>query len=463
MSSWAEGNPVATARDTASVDAFRRHGLYYPFFHVRDDQWLKVSALYWPRIARLVPEMYPTRDSRTVRAFSAADSDLLYRVSPGDSVVEVGARFAKALEACGRELAGRFPNPSLWLEGAGGVHITHISDALVEQLVRMGLALRPDPLMMRMLGYPIPPWELKGHRPVPPLEGLLRLEGEGLPRLRGLSKRLPLFEELPFESELGEAVVRLLWNDWVAMPAELVVVYNSMLVEAVATANQLQPTTDQLAAFTVVNDWSDDRIAAALLGRPGLQSSASGSGLAQILAFLAIKMVVPADLDQIPAEKILEIRERYGAEFQAFGLTVDQAATDLAQLADVRDPAVIERYLNDEVVSRFIRPTEDLRRQLSGLKLDAATMTINVKTELPAAAGLIGGATLAGHPLVAGASAVALGLLAIRRGIRRQRDSALKASPAASYLLHLDENLEAHRLVREATHAFQRIAGTDPG
>lgn len=87
------------------MDAFRRHGLYYPYFHVRDDRWLKVSALYWPRIARLVPGNYPTRDSVTARVFSTAQPDFLYRLSPGRSVVEqVGARFAQALEICGDDL-----------------------------------------------------------------------------------------------------------------------------------------------------------------------------------------------------------------------------------------------------------------------------------------------------------------------------------------------------------------------
>jgi Family of unknown function (DUF6236) len=252
-------------------------------------------------------------------------------------------------------------------------------------------------------------------------------------------------------------------SDFVAMPREMVVVYNSMLVEHVAAANQLQPTTDLPDAFTVVNNWSADQVAAALLGRPGPPGPATPSELPQSLAFLAINAVVPANLDKVPAEKIINIRERYGAEFQAFGLAVDQAAADLAQLTDVRDPAVIERYLNDEVASRFIRPTEDLRRQLSGLKLEAATMTINVKTELPAAAGLIGGAALALHPLIAGAAAAALGLLAVRRGIHRQRDSSREAAPTASYLLHLGENLEARGMISRVVRRFQRIAGTDPG
>lgn len=421
------------------MDAFRRHGLYYPFFHVRDDRWLKVSALYWPRMARLVPEGYPTRDSATARAFSAADPDFLYRVSASDSVERVGVRFAQALEACGHELTQRL-NRYSWQYGAAGVHISHMSGALLDQLLEMRLAL-----------YPISPWETfkRRGRPVhtgsPPYEDGDE-DGERFPLITDNSEGLPVLR-----------------NDWVAMPKELVVVYNSMLVETVAAANHLQPTTDLPDAFTVVNNWSAGQIAAALLGRPGPPDPASASELAQALALLAINVVVPANLDEVPAEKIIEIRLRYGAEFQAFGLAVDQAAADLAELADVRDPAVLDRYLNDEVSSRFIRPAENLRQQLSGLKLDAASMTINVKTELPAAAGLIGGATLAGHPLVAGTAAAALGLLTIRRGIRRQRDSVLEAAPAESYLFHLGDNLEARRMVSEVARRFQQIAGIGPG
>lgn len=36
-------------------EAIRAHGLYYPFFRIRDDGWLKVTPLYWPKIVRLVP------------------------------------------------------------------------------------------------------------------------------------------------------------------------------------------------------------------------------------------------------------------------------------------------------------------------------------------------------------------------------------------------------------------------
>lgn len=42
--------------------------LYYPFIHFKDDRWLKLSALYWDKVARIVPHDYATDDSATVKA-----------------------------------------------------------------------------------------------------------------------------------------------------------------------------------------------------------------------------------------------------------------------------------------------------------------------------------------------------------------------------------------------------------
>ncbi|MFF4398613.1 hypothetical protein [Streptomyces sp. NPDC001480] len=47
-------------------------GLYYPYIHFRGEQWLKLAALYWPRIARVVPDGYTVRDSRTTAILTQA-------------------------------------------------------------------------------------------------------------------------------------------------------------------------------------------------------------------------------------------------------------------------------------------------------------------------------------------------------------------------------------------------------
>ena len=59
-------------------------GLYYPFVHIRDDDWLKLAALYWPEVRRLVPSGYPKRDSETARVFAA--EKILRDEDPGEWV-----------------------------------------------------------------------------------------------------------------------------------------------------------------------------------------------------------------------------------------------------------------------------------------------------------------------------------------------------------------------------------------
>jgi hypothetical protein len=42
-------------------------GLYYPFIHFKDDAWIKLAALYWDKMGRIVPRGYRTSDSDTVK------------------------------------------------------------------------------------------------------------------------------------------------------------------------------------------------------------------------------------------------------------------------------------------------------------------------------------------------------------------------------------------------------------
>jgi hypothetical protein len=103
---------------------------------------------------------------------------------------------------------------------------------------------------------------------------------------------------------------------------------------------------------------------------------------------------------------------------------------------------------------------DQLARQLRGLGVDAATLAVNVKTDLPADIGLVGAAALTGHPLIAGTSAGALGLLSIRRGMRQRRDAARQAAPPASFLLHTGSQLATRSLLGQTLRRAARIAGS---
>ena len=205
-------------------------------------------------------------------------------------------------------------------------------------------------------------------------------------------------------------------DDWLLMHPALVGIYTSVLAEDFAAANKLQPTTDQENAYAAMNTWTPDRIVTALLGDLDRPASATPNELPEKLGLLALELVVPTDLDRVPITQIIDIRKRYSAEFFAFGQAVDETASEIAELADIRNIVILEDYLHEIVKTRFEQPLADLEAKMRGLTGDAAAMSINVKTQVPAGAAFAGGAWLSGQPLLAGTGAIAIGLMAIRRG-----------------------------------------------
>ncbi|MEE4544065.1 DUF6236 family protein [Streptomyces sp. V4-01] len=250
---------------------------------------------------------------------------------------------------------------------------------------------------------------------------------------------------------------------WAIVDPRLVMVYKSMLAAEFARANKMQPITDMPETYAVSADWNADQIEAALAGRP-LTPALTGQGdIAQAIAYLAFDLVVPQNLSAVPVEKIVELRRRYGNDFIAFCAQVDQVAAELASLTDIRDTAVLARYLESAVADRFAQPLADLRKQMKALELDAATMAVNVKTEIPAEIAVLGGsALLAGHPAIAATASAAIGLIGLRRSVQEKQHAGLRAQPAASYLLHTGHALTPRSLLQQSLYQVQRITGTAP-
>ncbi|AEY94257.1 hypothetical protein SHJG_p1126 (plasmid) [Streptomyces hygroscopicus subsp. jinggangensis 5008] len=342
-------------------DGYRRYGLYYPYFNVRDQDWLKVAALYWPKIVRLVPDDYEPHLPESADTVAARARDaFLVRQPPGPSVGAVAPRMLDLLATYGSELRdclSPFSDHNLFRPAVATLHENQLAPEVRAALIDAGLALCGADSWERSSIWRY--WaELAS--------GTLDFPGT---RNSGWY----------FELMHGQRC-------WVLMPERLVAVYTSVLAEDFATANQLNPTTDQDSAYAVTNNWTTDRIAVALLDRPAPAHSPAQENLTEALAFLALGLVIPADLRAVPFEKIMEIRERYGAEFLAFGRKVDQVVAKLSELSDVRDQAVLDQYLHDVVSDQFAAPLTDLRQKMKCLTGDAAVASINIKTELPIAA-----------------------------------------------------------------------------
>ncbi|MFB8412439.1 DUF6236 family protein [Streptomyces albidoflavus] len=425
-------------------EAIRAYGLYYPFFRMRDDSWLKVTALYWPKIVRLVPPSddladYMARSSsnpavsvhtlagdvaHTMRVLTE-ELGIIERVPPGASVQAVARRFEDALA-----------RPSL----------------ASLQLFRAGTTIDPSVTLA----------PLHKDEVAPQLRTLLSEQGFAYGLGSSLDTPTARSQALDQRAEGPTADTWALGGPrWATLDSRLVRVYKSVLANEFARANKLQPITDVPDAYAASGDWDADHIESALTGPPPTSRPAEHGELTQTLAYLALDLVVPRDLSSVPVEKIVELRRRYGSEFIAFGTQVSQVAAELGSLVEIRDKAMLTRYLESAVVDRFAQPLADLRKQMKTLGVDAATMAINVKAEVPAGVAVLGGsALLAGHPAIAATASAAIGLIGLRSSVREKRDAVLQAEPAASFLLHTGDALQPRSLLQRSLSQVQRIAGT---
>ncbi|HWD01517.1 MAG TPA: DUF6236 family protein, partial [Amycolatopsis sp.] len=183
--------------------------LYYPYIHVRDDTWLKYAALYWPKLARLRPEGYPTLDSPVSRALREEAGWLLDVTPPPWAALRIGNQFLKLIAEHSHELRARF-----------GVDRSPHD----EYVLNLG-ALRRRPrrsVEPSSVGPDAPPWHAYVHS----------------------TKLSTTLLDAAVDAGLA-TTLQGRGGVWAGMHPELASVYTCALVEHIAAENHLHPITDQ--------------------------------------------------------------------------------------------------------------------------------------------------------------------------------------------------------------------------
>jgi hypothetical protein len=122
--------------------------LYYPYIEIRDDRWIKLAALYYDGLSRIVPHGVQPEDSETVRALNEK-SDFLRNLNPesdADPVANEFLNFAlKFLEDSDFRFRFERELPELAREKADiKIHARKLSDILKIELPRLGLAFHSE-------------------------------------------------------------------------------------------------------------------------------------------------------------------------------------------------------------------------------------------------------------------------------------------------------------------------------
>ncbi|WP_177324210.1 DUF6236 family protein [Streptomyces mirabilis] len=407
-------------------------GLYYPYIHFRNEQWLKLAALYWPRISRVVPDGYRVQDSRTA-AVLADKLNFVVNVPPDRSATAVAGIFLEAIE-----------RNALQLDRELGVFTAD-------------LALPPD--NVHVTDGAANAWLVHAEADEPSFRSLKRLAGvyhdEVAPSLREALVGAGLALETTREIHVGTAARQP--GHWLAMDPRLAWAYKCALTEHLARVNELEPLTDGIAGYALTQPWTTERVLELLNEQTGTPNSlgdareleyvAGTEGTAARIAMLAMHLVVPQDLKAVTAERIVAVRKHCGAEFDAFRDAVTAATSELAELPlESADPAVVAAYLDQVVERRFEQPLDNLRSAMRGLGVETALSAASMKFELPAALTMLGGSVLAGQPAVAAGGGLAFALVGLGRSWKQGRETQRSASPE-SYLLRVEKGLKPRSLL----------------
>jgi len=396
------------------VTSAPRPALYYPFIQFRSDAWLKLAALYWDKIGRIVPKGYLPRDSDTVRRLQG-ELDLITDLEPAphqtDSSSLAFVRMIKSHEAELRQKYG------------------------LSQFDRDQSDWHP--------AWP-PSWS--NAAPPPDRDWSGRVDPSLLsgsdPRLSYIHSAGKMSDDLQQAVVSADLGVRS-DNGLIGMHPEFAFVYMHSLANAMSSRAMPLVTDDDfdhLAAGCGAGNLAD------VLLRPYGDDPVvtDPNSLGVDLAMIAIRSVIPRNIETVPVRKIVDIRKRFRAELTSFQDSTNAVIEGVAEAAVESSPDVQEMVLKSLYEREYEPELMKLKTALSRSGIDSAFGAVSIKAQMPqlatSSAALVGLGAFNANPTVIGAGAIALCLTPTIRD-QRAKARSVRAESSAAYLLRLEENL----------------------
>lgn len=384
--------------------------LYYPYIHFQSDTWLKRAALFWDRVARIVPTGVSTsQDSEVARQLSG-ELNLIHNVDPEQYVLSLREPFCGLLREHGDALAKRY--------------------AL--QLARAetpGYALALDPT-----GEVVCPASMYASKL--PYTDI----GKEL-----LDRRLALRLADP-EGEL------------LLLHPRLADVCGMVLADTISQSNGYLPVTDRDEPYLALGNLSASVMVNLLLdGERAIRSTPAIDPTTELIASVCLQAVLPANLSKVPVESLIRLRKTRRDELSQFQQWTREAAGQLvSEMGQAPSVEAIRLHLSvfvDKEVTPQLRRMQRIFRE-AGLKATLGVLT--VRPDVPKLM-LAGGCAAQGvlppvAAVAAGTAAAALALIPIAQDAQARAKEELRTG--AGYLLHVRDATSpsgvASRLARRA-------------
>lgn len=387
--------------------------LYYPNIWMRDEAWVKAALLYWPRIARMVPDRWwgglegRARDSEPPGPWRGCWPPEAYsRLSERDPGFLRDLDISRVAGESAREFARVIETHADQLREKYGIA------TLIREFPTRGFL--PDEFVQDL-----------------PLEWIHR------------DKMTWRLGETLIDTRLAVSC-----QDWLGMHPNLAWVYMCALADRLAQKNKMPAVTDQPHVCTALNGWDIWTLVSALLDDGAAVSRAprDQEEVGRLFTLMAFRIILPDGLDGIPVDRILDAREELMPGLYAYRRYLDGLAEQFATLAAVEDPRALNEHL-DIMVRGEIQPRlDELESRMRGLGFRPIRAVMAMKSLAPSA--LVATATHeAGLPAaVTATGAVAACLTGAVLDAREQAKAAAAESPV-SYLLDLKHQLSPRDVV----------------
>ena len=395
-------------------------GLYYPYLHFKSQAWLKVAALYWGRMARIVPHKYSLADPYDVLQLAKEDVGFVRNLDPEDSPDRVGRDLVSEVMADTTGFQRRY--------GLAGR----------ESWYEVSSSMRPPP-------YGGPPGS-------DPRLGYVYVEKMS-PKICDVLVTSNLAEVDPYQPE------------WIGMHPQLASVYMFKLAEEMARRDGLTPVTDRARDHVGVSGWTMHRLAnergGDVTSPAGLRSDTE---LEAAMVSVALRSVLPQDVEHVPIESIIRVRKEFEPSRIEFQRRLREIVANMSSERTVESAEALAWHL-EERYKRELKPAlDELDRRLRAVGIRTVAGALSTQVKKPkmiegalAAMGL--SSYVAASPeatLAFGVGAVAVSVSRVFIEQREETRQLLQATPEA-YLLHVKENLGPSTLVEGLGRRFRRI------
>ena len=378
------------------------HALYYPHIDLTNKNWLKHAFLFWDKISRIVPSSVRPSDSEDVIRIRY-ETGFIDDYSPDSWVVSDTFRsFSEFLEYFIQ--SDRF----YW-------HFRrhHFDDW--EREYRHRRRFQDDSDFRR--GY---------------LQAVTQSQGTYL-HIQKLDRRLKeqLFDiglAIPGENE---------WEDWVRIDNEIGFIYMSYLAKVISNERSLPVVTDIEQFFSVSSSFE-----------PKVFRDYDAE-FEYKLGNLLIASFLPKDINTVPFDKLIDLREKYSAERTAYFNTISELCQNIPE---IDNESALKDALNHYSTS-LIDQTTQLKSAFEANKIETVTkfMSISMPSALVSLSSYV---PVEYKPLGIGAGLL-FGLASSINSVKKERNQ-LRQKPL-SYLLSINSELSGDGLLRKINDGIRGI------